>query len=131
MQTGSSGTLILAGNLVKPRLSLYGTEWRERGYGPKLQMRAIDSLLAISTISKQRSSLLINNTGTREFGGVPTVPARIPPSLPPTAPEPRALLIVQDRRHLFVTPCCIFLWSMNKTKTMSCIYCIFRQCINR
>jgi len=33
MQTGSSGTLILAGNLVKPRLSLYGTEWRERGYG--------------------------------------------------------------------------------------------------
>jgi hypothetical protein len=23
----------LAGNLVKPLLSLYGTEWRERGYG--------------------------------------------------------------------------------------------------
>jgi hypothetical protein len=34
MQTGSSGTLIgLAGNLVKPLISLYGTEWRERGYG--------------------------------------------------------------------------------------------------
>ncbi len=25
--------LSLAGNLVKPLLSLYGTEWRERGYG--------------------------------------------------------------------------------------------------
>ncbi len=25
--------LSLAGNLVKPFLSLYGTEWRERGYG--------------------------------------------------------------------------------------------------
>ncbi len=24
--------LSLAGNLVKPLLSLYGTEWRERGY---------------------------------------------------------------------------------------------------
>ncbi len=23
----------MAGNLVKPLLSLYGTEWRERGYG--------------------------------------------------------------------------------------------------
>jgi hypothetical protein len=23
---------LLAGNLVKPLLSLYGTEWRERGY---------------------------------------------------------------------------------------------------
>ncbi len=50
MQTGSSGTLIgwkwmnewmnepfigfsYTGNLVKPLLSLYGTEWRERGYG--------------------------------------------------------------------------------------------------
>ncbi len=28
--------LSLAGNLVKPLLSLYGTEWRERGYGPWL-----------------------------------------------------------------------------------------------
>jgi hypothetical protein len=32
----------LAGNLVKPLLYLYGTEWRERGYGlwfsqPKIQ----------------------------------------------------------------------------------------------
>ncbi len=25
--------LSLAGNLVKPLLSLYGTEWREHGYG--------------------------------------------------------------------------------------------------
>jgi hypothetical protein len=25
--------LSLAGNLVKPLLSLYGAEWRERGYG--------------------------------------------------------------------------------------------------
>jgi hypothetical protein len=25
--------LSLAGNLVKPLISLYGTEWRERGYG--------------------------------------------------------------------------------------------------
>ncbi len=25
--------LSLAGNLVKPLTSLYGTEWRERGYG--------------------------------------------------------------------------------------------------
>jgi hypothetical protein len=25
--------LSLAGNLVKPLLALYGTEWRERGYG--------------------------------------------------------------------------------------------------
>jgi hypothetical protein len=32
MQTGSSGTLI-GWNPVKPLLSLYGTEWRERGYG--------------------------------------------------------------------------------------------------
>jgi len=33
IQTGSSGGISLAGNLVKPLLSLYGTEWRERGYG--------------------------------------------------------------------------------------------------
>jgi hypothetical protein len=34
MRTGSSETPIaLAGNLDKPLLSLYGTEWRERGYG--------------------------------------------------------------------------------------------------
>jgi hypothetical protein len=25
--------LSLAGNLVKPLIALYGTEWRERGYG--------------------------------------------------------------------------------------------------
>jgi hypothetical protein len=25
--------LSLAGNLVKPLMSLYGTKWRERGYG--------------------------------------------------------------------------------------------------
>ena len=25
--------LSLAGNLVKPLITLYGTEWRERGYG--------------------------------------------------------------------------------------------------
>ncbi len=25
--------LSLAGNLVKPLMSLYGTEWRDRGYG--------------------------------------------------------------------------------------------------
>ncbi len=29
--------LSLAGNLVKPLLSLYGTEWRERGYGLRWQ----------------------------------------------------------------------------------------------
>jgi hypothetical protein len=29
--------LSLAGNLVNPLLSLYGTEWRERGYGLSLQ----------------------------------------------------------------------------------------------
>ncbi len=29
MQTGLS----LAGNMVKQLMSLYGTEWRERGYG--------------------------------------------------------------------------------------------------
>jgi hypothetical protein len=50
---------------------------------------AVDSPLAISTIYKQRSFLLINNTG--ECGGIPTVPARIPPSPPPTAPEPSSL----------------------------------------
>jgi hypothetical protein len=31
MQTGSSGTLI-GWKSVKPLLSLYGSEWRERGY---------------------------------------------------------------------------------------------------
>jgi hypothetical protein len=31
MQTGSS--VSLAGNLVKPLISLYGTEWRESGCG--------------------------------------------------------------------------------------------------
>jgi hypothetical protein len=25
--------LSLAGNLIKPLMSLYGTEWRDRGYG--------------------------------------------------------------------------------------------------
>ncbi len=34
--------LSLAGNLVKPLLSLYGTEWRERGYG--LWMDGVDKL---------------------------------------------------------------------------------------
>jgi hypothetical protein len=29
----------LAGNLVKPLLSLYGTEWRERGYGLWMYVR--------------------------------------------------------------------------------------------
>jgi hypothetical protein len=29
--------LSLAGNLVKPLLSLYGTEWRERGYGLRVR----------------------------------------------------------------------------------------------
>ncbi len=33
MQTGSSATLIGYRNLEKPIMSLYGTEWRERGYG--------------------------------------------------------------------------------------------------
>jgi hypothetical protein len=35
MQTGSSETLngSWAGNLEKPLMSLYGIEWRERGYG--------------------------------------------------------------------------------------------------
>jgi hypothetical protein len=28
-----------AGNLVKPLLTLYGTEWRERGYGLGIQSR--------------------------------------------------------------------------------------------
>jgi hypothetical protein len=31
--------LSLAGNLVKPLLSLYGTKWRERGYGLRQQTR--------------------------------------------------------------------------------------------
>ncbi len=31
--------LSLAGNLVKPLLSLYGTEWRERGYRLRKQQR--------------------------------------------------------------------------------------------
>jgi hypothetical protein len=31
----------LAGNLVKPLLSLYGTEWRERGYGLSALTKAI------------------------------------------------------------------------------------------
>jgi hypothetical protein len=33
MQTGSSETLI-GWKSGKPLMSLYGTEWRERGYGP-------------------------------------------------------------------------------------------------
>jgi hypothetical protein len=33
MQIGSTETLFLAGNLKKPLMSLYGTEWRESGYG--------------------------------------------------------------------------------------------------
>jgi hypothetical protein len=28
--------LSLAGNLEKPLMSLYGTEWRERGYGLRI-----------------------------------------------------------------------------------------------
>jgi hypothetical protein len=38
MQTGSSGTL-MAGNLAKPLLFLYGTEWRERGYGLRIKSK--------------------------------------------------------------------------------------------
>jgi hypothetical protein len=30
----------LAGNLVKPLLSLYGAEWRERGYGLRSLLHA-------------------------------------------------------------------------------------------
>jgi hypothetical protein len=38
--------LSLAGNLVKPPLSLYGTEWRERGYGLSLcpELEVLDVL---------------------------------------------------------------------------------------
>ncbi len=32
----------LAGNLVKPLLSLYGTEWRERGYGLRNRFRGFN-----------------------------------------------------------------------------------------
>ena len=35
--------LSLAGNLVKPLLSLYGTEWRERGYGLRKITRFVTS----------------------------------------------------------------------------------------
>jgi hypothetical protein len=33
MQTGSSGTLIWLEIWSKPLMSLYGTEWRQGGYG--------------------------------------------------------------------------------------------------
>ncbi len=35
--------LSLAGNLEKPPMSLYGTEWRERGYGLKESYRRTGS----------------------------------------------------------------------------------------
>jgi hypothetical protein len=31
----------LAGNLVKPLFSLYGTEWRERGYGLRTNKKLV------------------------------------------------------------------------------------------
>jgi hypothetical protein len=48
--------LSLAGNLEKPHLSLYGTEWRERGYGflnqfveiPRRSTVSLSRLLLIS-----------------------------------------------------------------------------------
>jgi hypothetical protein len=39
MPTGFLG-LLLAGNLVKPLISLYGTEWRDRGYGLREDTKA-------------------------------------------------------------------------------------------
>ncbi len=38
MQTSSSGTLIRLEIWSKPLMSLYGTEWRQRGYGPARQL---------------------------------------------------------------------------------------------
>ena len=34
--------LSLAGKLDKPLMSLYGTEWRERGYGLKSQLPSVN-----------------------------------------------------------------------------------------
>ncbi len=47
--------LSLAGYLVKPLLSLYGTEWRERGYGLSSVSDKISSALtqcAIKSINR-------------------------------------------------------------------------------
>jgi hypothetical protein len=49
----------LAGNLVKPLLSLYGTEWRERGYG--LRSNSVARWIApkLSTVATGNSTPVV------------------------------------------------------------------------
>jgi hypothetical protein len=59
----------LAGNLVKPLLSLYGTEWRERGYG--LCRDTISGKITINSNSRVPATAC--SKGTAE---TPTTPGR-------------------------------------------------------
>jgi hypothetical protein len=67
----------LAGNLVKPLSSLYGTEWRERGYGLRdegIKVVHIPSILPM----KVKSSLIRINIYFQEHSDFSflTVPVR-------------------------------------------------------
>ena len=57
--------LSLAGNLVKPLLSLYGTEWRERGYG----LRGVATLCIICNRELQRFNRLEMATPRMAYAG--------------------------------------------------------------
>ncbi len=73
MQTSSSGTLV-GWNLVKPHLSLYGTEWRERGIwtqeeyntSPQFLPRHINNY-QIHEMVKQRNCVLFRNVQSPRF----------------------------------------------------------------
>ncbi len=67
MQIGLLG-LSLAGNLVKPLLSLYGTEWRERGYG-----LCNNGIVGMSSLSF--SSVDLSLTELKKNYRVPTMPS--------------------------------------------------------
>jgi hypothetical protein len=44
------GLSLVAGNLVKPLMSLYGTEWRERGYGDQITMLYVMSIFSTPVV---------------------------------------------------------------------------------
>jgi hypothetical protein len=51
----------LAGNLVKPLLSLYGTEWRERGYGLSWDQANRGKKLGLVWRNRKKISQIIND----------------------------------------------------------------------
>ena len=65
----------MAGNPVKPLLSLYGTEWRERGYGLWIQ---IQSGYISSRVQKGYSKV---RKGISEYGKVQKSMERVQQSI--------------------------------------------------